>query len=227
MDAFEAWVDHLFNRGADEFEPVPWYLSGSRPTEWTLHHEEGATPAVRAARIKRLFSDAGALLRPYSDDQVGYGLDSLVNTADGDIMVLGDARVPSPLRAAGLRSIVTLFADVFAPRVPAARPGYGRPWAPSGRPQYQLDYVCFMFWDIAPIGPGREDTAREVLKVLQATLALDSAACQRAALHGLGHWQHRAPDEVSRIVRGWLEDHPQAPDELRAYAVQAAAGRVR
>jgi hypothetical protein len=54
-----------------------------------------------------------------------------------------------------------------------------------------------------------------------------SAACQRAAaaLHGPGRWHHAAPDEVPWIVRRWLRGHPQAPDELRAYAVQASAGR--
>jgi hypothetical protein len=36
-----------------------------------------------------------------------------------------------------------------------------------------------------------------------------SAACQRAALHGPGHWHHAAPDEVPWIVRRWLRDHPQ------------------
>jgi hypothetical protein len=229
MDAFEAWLEHLFNREAGEFEPVPWYIGDSRPTEWTLRYEEADTPVARAERIRRLFSDAGALLAPYSDEQVGYGLDAIVHSAGGDISVLGDDRVPSALRAAGLRSILTLFAEVFAPRLREARPGYARPWESSEprQPLHQLDYVCYMFWDIAPIVPGREDTAREVLKVLEATLALDSAVCQRAALHGLGHWHHAVPDEVPLIVRGWLQDHPQAPDELRAYAVQAAAGSVQ
>jgi hypothetical protein len=229
MDAFEAWLEHLFDRGPGEFEPVPWYIGDSRPTQWTLRYEESDTPVAQAERIQRLFSDAGALLRPYSDEQVAYGLDAIVNSAGGDIRVLGDARVPSALRAAGLRSIVTLFAEVFAPRLRVTRPGYARPGEPSepGQPLHWLDYVCFMFWDIAPIVPGREDTAREVLKVLEATLALDSPACQKAALHGLGHWHYVAPDEVARIVRRWLQDHPQAPDELRAYAVDASAGRVQ
>jgi hypothetical protein len=83
-----------------------------------------------------------------------------------------------------------------------------------------------MFWDVAPIVPGREDTVREVVKVLEATLALDSAVCQHAALHGLGHWHHAAPDEVSLIVGRWLQGHPQAPDKLRDYAAQASVGSV-
>jgi hypothetical protein len=200
--------------------------------EWTTRYEGADTPAARAERIGRLFSDAGALLRPYSDEQVGYGVDSLVFSAGGDIAVLGDDRVPFALRAAGLRSIVTLFAEVFTPRLAAGRLGYAAPWkqAQPGQSLHQLVYVCFMFWDIAPIMPGedttREDTTREVIKVLEATLALDSPACQEAALHGLGHWHREAPDKAARIVRRWLQDHPHAPDELRAYAVQASAGRV-
>jgi hypothetical protein len=232
MDAFAAWVEHLFDRAPDEFGPVPWYFGDSRPTEWTLHYEDSDTPVAQAERIGRLFSAAGVLLRSYSDEQVGYGLDSLVWSAGGDIMVLGDSRVPSALRTAGLRSIVTLFAEVFAPRLHAAPPEWACPVESSqpGQPTDELAYVCFMFWDIAPIVPGREgceDTDREVIRVLEETLALDSAACQRAALHGLGHWQRSAPEEVSRIVRRWLQDHPQAPDELRDYAVQASAGSVQ
>ena len=60
MDAFEAWLEHLFDRGADEFD---WYLGDSRPTEWTLRYEQGDTPVAQAERIRRLFSDAGTLLR--------------------------------------------------------------------------------------------------------------------------------------------------------------------
>jgi hypothetical protein len=120
MDAFEAWLEHLFDLGPDEFD---WYLGDGRATEWTTRYEGADTPAARAERIGRLFSDAGALLRPYSDEQVGYGVDSLVFSAGGDIAVLGDDRVPFALRAAGLRSIVTLFAEVFAPRAVQASAG--------------------------------------------------------------------------------------------------------
>jgi hypothetical protein len=225
MDEFEAWLQHVFDLAPDEYD---WYLGDDRTTEWALSYEETDTPVAQAERIRRLFSDAGALLRPYSDEQVGYGLDSLVFSAGGDIRVLGDDQVPSDLRAAGLRSIVTLFAEVFAPRLPALRPGYARPQerSGSGKSLHQLAYVCHMFWDIAPISNRREDTVREVVKVLEATLALDSAECQWAALHGLGHWHGSARDEVPRIVSRWLQEHPQAPDDMRDYAVQAAAGYV-
>ena len=80
-----------------------------------------------------------------------------------------------------------------------------------------------MFWDVAPLVPSRDDT---LLEVLEARLALDSVACQRAALHGLGHEYSAAPDKVPEIIHRWLQRHPHAPDELRAYAVQASTGRV-
>ena len=226
--AFEAWLEYLFDRPASDLEDPPWYHRvDDRPTEWTLRYQETEPPAAQAERIRRLFSDAGALLRPYSDEQVGHGLNVIVNPAcGGDIRVLEGGQIPSALRAAGLRSIVTLFAEVFAPRLRAAHPGYvdspGR--SESGQRVHPLDFVCFMFWDIAPLAPGGDDI---MLEVLEATLALDSAACQRAALHGLGHGDSAARDKVGQIIRRWLETHPDAPDELRDYAVQAASGRVQ
>jgi hypothetical protein len=57
---------------------------------------------AQAERIRRLFSDAGALPRPYSDEQVGYGLDAIVNSAGGDIRV----RALGGLRAAGHGAVV-------------------------------------------------------------------------------------------------------------------------
>jgi hypothetical protein len=62
--------------------------------------------------------------------------------------------------------------------------------------------------------------------IRRTVLAPDAISrCQRTALHGPGHWHHAAPDKVPWIVRRWLRGHPHTPDELRAYAVQASAGR--
>jgi hypothetical protein len=226
MNAFEAWLAYLFDRPPSDLEPTPWYWTDDRPTEWALRYEESESEVAQAERIRRLFSDAGTLLRPYSDEQVGHGLNVIVNPAcGGDIGVLAGGQIPSALRAAGLRSIVTLFAEVFAPRLRVAHPGYADPWQHSapGQRVHPLDFVCYMFWDVAPLVPSGDDT---MLEVLEATLALDSVACQRAALHGLGHAYFAAGDTVPEIIHRWLRAHPDAPDELRAYAVQATTGRV-
>ena len=228
MNAFEVWLDHYFDRPPGDLEPLAWYHNADDPpTEWSLRYEESDTPVAQAERIRRLFSDAGALLRPYSDEQVGHGLNAIVNPACvGDMVALTEGQVPAELREAGLRSIVTLFAEVFAPRLDAAHPGYVDPQgdAEAGQRVHPLDFICYMFWDVAPLVASRGDTQFEVL---EATLALDSAACQRAALHGLGHGDSAARDKVGQIIRRWLETHPDAPDELRDYAVQAASGRVQ
>ncbi len=171
-------------------------------------------PSVAAERIRRLFAGAGTLLRPYSDEQAGRALARVVDPSfGGEIRVLSDRRVPVQLRTAGLRAIVPLFADLFAARVPGAG-------IPNSR--NPLGYICFMFWDVAPIG-GDLDTE---LDVLEQTLALRSRACQWAALHGLGHWHHFAPDAVPAIVDGWLRRNPRLPENLRQYADQARAGAV-
>jgi hypothetical protein len=226
MNAFEAWLEHLFDRPPGDL-PTQWYGDDDDPpTEWTLRYEASDSEVAQAERILRLFSDAGTLLRPYSDEQVGHGLNVIVNAAIGaDIRVLAVDEIPSALRIAGLRSIVTLFAEVFAPRLRAPHPGYGYSWKRSEprQPVHPLDFICYMFWDVAPLVPGRDDTT---LEVLEATLALDSEACQRAALHGLGHAQLYASDRVPEIIHRWLQRHPDAPEDLRAYALQATTGRV-
>jgi hypothetical protein len=223
MDEFEAWLDYLFNRPLGEWEPA-WYYDWTEaepPREWTLRYEGTDSPGAAAERIRRLFSDAGTVLRPYSDELVGNGLNVIVNGAmDASVSSLVSPDVPYALRAAGLRSIVTLFAEVFAPRL--AHPVWP-PRTDSGKGSHPLDFICFMFWDVCPFVPGRDDIT---LEVLEATLALDSQACQRAALHGLGHADRPAQDKAAEIIDRWLRQHPDAPDQLRAYAAQAATGRV-
>jgi hypothetical protein len=203
MDEFDAWMAYLFQRPPEEPE-----------SEWLNRYAEHDSPAAAAERIRRLFGDAGNLLRPYTDDQVAHGLDVIVNASfGGEIAALTDRRVPVRLRTTGLRAIVTLFAEVFAVRLR----GEGLPT------QTPLERVCFMFWDVAALGHGEEDTT---LDVLEDILALDSVPCQWAALHGLGHLHFRTPEHVPAIVDRWLERHPDAPQPLREYAAAARTGMV-
>ncbi|MBV1853530.1 hypothetical protein [Catellatospora tritici] len=206
MDGFDAWMKYLFEYEHDRRDR-PW---DEPEPEWLARYARDDTPVAVAERILRLFSAAGAILSPYGDEQVGRGLVEIVD--GGDIHVLGGKQVPRVLRSRGLRSIVTLFAEVFAPRITVE----------DTKHMPKLQYVCFMFFDIAPIDLG-EDT---VLDVLEDILALESVACQRAALHGLGHAHHRAPRHVPPIVDRWLAKHRGAPQELRDYAAAARVGGV-
>jgi len=213
MDEFEAWMDYLFNRPLGVWEPA-WYYDLTEeelPREWTLRYEGTDSPEAEAERIRRLFSDAGTLLRPYADEQVGNGLNVIVSGAmDASVASLVNPDVPSALRAEGLRSIVTLFAEVFAPRL--AHPDWP-PRTDGGKGSHPLDFICFMFWDICPFVPGRDDVT---LEVLEATLALESDACQRSALHGLGHVDPPVLVKAAGIIDRWLRQHPDVPEQLRA-----------
>jgi len=217
MDAFDAWVAHLFDRPPRDLRRKPWYhRHDAPPTEWTLRHGRRDSATARAERIRRLFDNAGQLLRPYSDEQVGHGLTVIIDPAFGaEILAIRGGQIPSALKQAALRSIVTLYAEVFAPRLRGKDSEQGRE---------PLSFACFMFWDVAPLVPSGDPT---VLDVLERTLALESVPCQRSALHGLGHEYPRSPDEVPRIVDRWLARHPYAGEELRAYAESARAGTVQ
>jgi len=54
-------------------------------------------------------------------------------------------------------------------------------------------------------------------------LKLDSEACQGAALHGLGHLVH--PD-TEKVIRAWIAEHPDLPEEDVDYAEDCIAGRI-
>lgn len=195
MDGFDAWLAYLFEDDSDD--------------AWFSHYAATDTPVARAERIRHLFGNAGSLLSGYADDAVSDGVRTIL---DGDIGVFFDKKVPVVGRTRGMRSIVTLFAEVFAPRI-----------------QHEVDqrtpkiqHTCFMFFDIGPIDLG-DDT---MLDVLEEIAALPSIPCQRAALHGLGHAHFHVPGDVEPIVDRWLRRHRDAPLELREYAQAARAGQV-
>ncbi|NUS57759.1 MAG: hypothetical protein HOV66_23315 [Streptomycetaceae bacterium] len=168
-----------------------------------------ADPVTGSERLRHLFGHAGEILAAYSDDQVGRGIRALW---EEDLHGLSDRRVAVQLRTGTLRAIVTLYREIFAARIVVEDHEH-----PS-----RLEHACFMFFDAAPLDLG-DDT---VLDVLEEILAIDSAACQRAALHGLGHAYFHVPQHVPPIVDRWLKRHRDAPEELRAYAADARIGRV-
>jgi hypothetical protein len=204
VNSFDAWMAHLFDESRDDGSP------DEQPSVWLDRYARQDTPAATADRVRQLFGDAGVLLRHYSDDQAARGLREIVD--DGSLWALRDPKVPVVARTRGLRSIVTLYAEVFAPRVTVEHP----------KRTPKLEQLCFMFFEIAPLDLG-EDT---VLDVLEETSALPSVPCQRAALHGLGHAHHHSPEHVPPIVDRWLSRHRDAPQELRDYALAARTGAV-
>lgn len=212
---------HLFDPPAKDPWRAPW---DDEPSEWTLRHAARDNPTAAAQRIGRLFADAGTLLRPYSDEQVGHGLTVLVDPgAGGDIRVLTDHRVPIQLATAALEGTLTLYAEVFGPRLDPCSPATH---SQRTDPKQQLSQICFMFWDVAPLDDCDRPRLDAIVDVLERTLRLESTAAQWAALHGLGHRHYQAPGQVEEVIDHWLARRPHVSDDLQRYARQARTGRV-
>jgi hypothetical protein len=213
--AFEDVVRHLFDH---PYTDPAWHRDVDADY-WP------ATPAREAEVLTRLFRDAGTLLTPYTDDQVGQGLWYIASpSCSSHAFCAVDASVPLPARLELVASIGDLFRQVYARRLPAVlgHLGEGGPLATS----------CYMWWDEFPWYLEPEDTTRReldarMLATLGEVLALDSAPCQEAALHGINHCAVHPPPEVQAIVDRYLASGRVARPELVRYAKLARTGHVQ
>ena len=217
---FDQWLSHVFDHPVDSSRQE-WYWQPD--TDWW----EGA-PAVTVQFLTRLFEHAQQLLQPYSDAQLNQGLWYIAsNACSNHMFALMDVDVPWPARQRCLRSMHDLFAQCFARRC-TPHLGHLPETEPGASP---LNLVCYMWWDILPIGgrpedPNGADLNLEILKVMESTLQLDSVACQESALHGLGHWHFHAPQQVEEIINTYLKRQNDLREELRLYAMSARRGCV-
>jgi hypothetical protein len=205
---FEAWTNHVFDH-----ENPDWH--------WDLDEVEydvDADPAETLAHLNRLFAEPQILLERFTDDQIGAGLHYLVNSSCSNTMfVYRDAELPLVERQAGIRSMAHVFERIFAARCHDRN---------SGRP---LDTICFMWFDVCPIGIYHDGEALgdAIFATLRQILSIDNEPCQYAALHGLGENCHgRWRKSVAAIVDDYLARHPHLPKELREYARAARTGNV-
>lgn len=141
-------MDHLYQRQLQYVfdrlvEDPPWYWQ-PREEECPFGEEEDAMTAFLF--YEQLCKQPGLDLAPYSDNQVGQGLTYLF---DGSVSNLThgfkSAPVPAERKAATLRSLSTLFREVFAPRCAQVLS------AGSQEPSSPLNYICYMFWDVTPL----------------------------------------------------------------------------
>lgn len=203
--SFDEWVAAVFDPDATD----PW-----------------PPPEQELAYATRLFSDPVAVLDGYTDEEVGIGIWSVLDSgAAATTLSFGDTSLPLDERIGGVRAITTLYRDVFAVRC-AERLGH------LEEQEGRLEMACYMFWDIAAFGgtPGEragnllEDA---VLDVLDLALRLPHAACQESAIHGLGHRVTRHPERAPAILDRWLRSGMCRDDRLVAYANAARTGCIQ
>ncbi len=189
--------------------------------EWDVSAEQ------KIAYMAQLFEKPRPILDRYSDLQLQHGFQYLISNLLSDYPLgLHDASVPLDLRARCIRSIYTVYEQVFAERCSPELACSGR------RPTSPLNDVCYMWWDMlafsAKLVPVEERILDETaLTVMESTLNLESLPCQEGALHGLGHWHYDYPEQVGVIIDAYLGRDTSIPEGLRAYASNAHRGYVQ
>jgi hypothetical protein len=195
----------------------PWYMDIDG--DWW-----SPEPRTGIAYLTRLFSNGPQVLQWFSDAQIAQGLGGLINTsAIGDQPWMRDPVTPAVERAAVWNAIASFFTDVLAPRCSPALGHLSEEGA-------SLNMTTYMWWEGFPGLTNPDDIEREPvdsaeLACLDAILALDSPACQEAALHGLGHWVRREP-RCEGIIDAYLAAGKAAWPELDTYARSARSGCI-
>ena len=195
----------------------PWYFDFD--SDWWEPE-----PRTGIAYLIRLFANGPDVLQWFSDAQIEQGLSGLVNTAAvGALPWMFDPVTPAAERAKVWAAVGRFFADLLAPR---CSPALGH-LSEEGSP---LNGRTYMWWDgfpalTTPDDPGRALVDDAELACLEQVLDLDSAACQEAALHGLGHWVHREP-RCEAIIDRYLKSGKTARPELIDYAKAARCGCI-
>ena len=212
---FEEWLQHLFDHPVTD---QPWYWDADRDSAELEPHRV-------VAYATRLFEDAGELLAPYHDAQAKEGLWFLISECTSPLYALTDTAVPLEERLCCIRAIATVFEQCFVSR---CTPHFGH-LGESGAGA--LNEVCYMWWDIFPVGgvtqdPAPPELAPACLSVMEAVLELPSLACQESALHGLGHWSRYNTGRCQSMISAFLLGHEDLRPELREYAARASENHV-
>ena len=183
-------------------------------------------PAQDLAHLTRLFADPVAALEGLTDDEVGIGLWSVLDSGGaGTALAVNDGALPLADRIGCIRLIPDLYRAVFEPRC-SERLGH------LGEQGNRLEMICYMFWDVAVIGgppDDREGNLLEdaVLDVLHDLLHIPHAACQESAIHGLGHRVGRHPERAPLLLERWLQRGTVRDERLRTYAAAARTGCIQ
>jgi hypothetical protein len=157
--SYEDWIEHVFSHEVRKYQ-VAWYFDLDAP--WW----DGG-PAISIAYLTRFFEDPEPALTYFADSQIAQGLHYLIDTgAGGTVLALTERTVPLSERLRCLSAIGTLFEQIFARRCTAKLSHLDETGASP------LNGVCYMWWDIFPVG-GPIDDPEAVAKTSPA------ASCHR------------------------------------------------
>lgn len=223
-DQYAGALRYLFDRPvpAPGSSESPWY-----DDVWAEPFEASLTEWVQIQTA--LFNAAGQDLAGYGDEQVGMGLNYLINAAFSSVpSALREGRVPAIDRLRLMCALPWLWAECIGPRLAHVHAPVGT--GAGGT----LGFVCYMWFDVWPI-PGEDEDdpiwGQALWDALDDMLAVPCREVQIAALHGVGHQKHKMlkhlAREVDRRVAGFVDSWPADDEDLRSYAACALAGQVQ
>lgn len=217
---YEATIKYLFDR--PEVSPTigeEWYWQHDNP-------EFEATPLEWVQIQTVMFARAGIDLQSYSDEQVGMGLNYLMDNGIGAASSAPTHKTVSfDATLKMIEHFPLLWSECIAKRT--------RDWRfPIGYNEGRLGYVCYMWFDVWSVPWCMRENARfnrALWSVLKQMLSMDSREVQIAALHGIGHCAVGLgfDDEVEKEVRAFWLGLRSEDEELRSYAKAAAKGMVQ
>lgn len=213
---YTEWLTYLFDHEYPAGYPE-WFWQADGPV-FEATAEEYADLWI--ATLKHCSTD----LTAYTDEQVGNGLMFLFSNgcSDHSLQIMhGDLGVPKMVEV--YESFHFLYRDLFRVRCSETLGHLSEPGS-------ALNTICYMLWDISPLGYLDEECPLPVRKALFRVLAdaldLPHRACIESALHGLGELACLYPDEVQSIIEEKLPAF--AHDEaLKAYALNASSGYIQ
>jgi hypothetical protein len=217
-ELYAAALRYLFDRPVPEGSGNEWY--------WNLDEPEFDAPPLAWTRIQTvLFANAGADLASFSDDQVGMGLNYLMDNGLSDVAYAAvDASVPPDEAMRMMQAMPTLWRDCIGPRLAGVH-------EPIGSASSRLGFVCHMWFDVWPtFWKVRNEPCWKaaVWRVLRDMLAVPCREVQAAALHGIGHEPKHLgrADEIEKTIDAFIRSVDPDDLNLKNYAQAARQGRV-
>jgi hypothetical protein len=225
---YQRQLKYVFNRPTAE---PAWFWTNDDSEEFVFDDN----PLSVFTFIENLLVSVKSDLRVYSDGQSGLGLTYIFNGACSNMAHdFKIAEVSIERKVAALRSIFNLFRDVLNPRCEDLISAY------SQEKISQLNYICYMFWDVCPLAiwkdftntnPNHIDSEakiyyKAVAEVMKKCLSLSNQACVESGLHGLGHLANSLPEIAVPIIDNYLTNKKNNNEILLKYAEKARTGMI-
>lgn len=208
---FAQWLKYVFDHPDDDRD---WHFRDD--FEWW---DSADHPAQTFMYMTRLFENILSATAAYSDAQIAHGLWFIASSSSGFLYTAANIGREQTLTAS-----YHLFEQLFAKRCTPHLSSLDRATTPSH--VNPLNMTCYMWWDLDWISPVQLKINELALDIMERTLWLNSIACQESALHGLGHWKSKYPEQVIRIIDEFLKREKSLHPDLQNYALAARSGCV-